>query len=131
MTRWIFLIPCVFAFTTFAIPQETKHAPTFQSCDADLNLWSSQIPGFPTSNPQQTQEGTKSLTFHEMTDRASYLNDCAQAYPTLNKNRPGELSQLASLSLMYMSEIQARLFHFLRRHDLTLKFTEEDEAGKR
>ena len=71
------------------------------------------------------------LLITEMADRASYLNDCAQAYPALNKNRPGELSALASLSLIYMSEIQGRLFHFLHRHDLSNKFTKEDEAGKR
>ena len=125
------LIASVFAFTMFAIPQESKHAPTFQSCDADLKLWSSQISGFPTSTTEQEQAGTKSLRVDEMTNRVSYLNNCAQAYPALNKNRPGELSALASLGLIYVSEIQARLFHFLNRHDLSIKFREEDEAGKR
>src|ERR1039458_7984945 len=84
---------------TASLVGQVEHAPTFQSCNADLNLWTSQIPGFPTSNSEQDHEGTKSLTVHEMIDRATYLNDCAQAYPSFNKNRPGELSQLASLSL--------------------------------
>jgi hypothetical protein len=125
------MIASVFAFTMFATPQEIKHAPTFQACDADLNLWTSQISGFPISTAEQDQKGTKSLTVHEMTNRDSYLNDCAQAYPAFNKNRSGELSALASLSLIYESEIHRRLYHFLHRHDLYDKFIDEDEAGKR
>lgn len=67
-----------------------------------------------------------------MTSRMSYLNDCAEAYPVFNKNRPGEFSALVSLGLLvYEPEIQTRLFHFLDRHGLSGKFTEEDEAGKR
>jgi len=64
--------------TASIVGQEIKHAPTFQSCQADLNLWTSQIPGFPTSTSEQDQEGTESLTVHEMTNRMSYLNDCAR-----------------------------------------------------
>jgi hypothetical protein len=109
------LIASVLAFTIFAIPQEIKHAPTLESCTADLNLWTSQISGFPTSTAEQDQEGTKSLTVHELTNRVTYLNDCAQAFPALNKNRPGELSTLASLSFIYESEIHRRLYHFLHR----------------
>ena len=66
-----------------------------------------------------------------MTNRMSYLNDCAFAYPVFNKNRPGELSVLFSLGFVYDLESKGRLFHFLNRHDLTVKFYEEDEAGKR
>ena len=120
----------VLAFSLFAIPQEIKHAPTFQSCDADLNLWTAQIPGFPTSTAEQDQEGTKSLTVVEMTNRLSYLNDCSQAYPILNKSRPGEMTALFSLSWVYVQEMHRRLFHFLDRHGLTAKFYEEDGAGK-
>jgi hypothetical protein len=125
------LIVSVFALATFAVPQEIAHAPALQSCTADLNLWTSQIPGWPIPTPEQGQEGTKSLTVHEITNRISYLSDCAQAYPVLNKNRTGELSALSSLTLVYESEIQMRLFHFLGRHGLADKFTEEDETGKR
>jgi hypothetical protein len=122
----------MFAFTMFAVPhQEIKHAPTFQSCYAHLNLWTSQISGFPTFTAEQDQEGTKSLMVDEMTDRVSYLNDCSQAYPVFNKNRPGEMSASFSLSWVYVQEMHRRLHHFLDRHDLTAKFYEEDEAGKR
>lgn len=125
------LLACVFASSMFAIPQEVTHAPTLDSCTADLNLWTSQLPGWPTSTGEQDQEGTRSLTAHEITKRAAYLNDCGQAYPGLNKNRPGELSALASLGLIYESEIQRRLFRFLDRHGLYEKFTQENAAGKR
>lgn len=125
------LVACVLALSMSAIPQEVKHAPTLDSCAADLNLWISQIPGWPTSTGVQDQEGTRSLTAQEITKRGAYLNDCGQAYPVLNKNRPGELSAIASLGLIYESEIQRRLFHFLDRHGLSEKFTQEDEAGKR
>jgi hypothetical protein len=125
------LIASIFTFATFAFPQEIKHAPTFQSCNADLNLWASQIPGFPTSTVEQDRDGIKPLTTHEMINRTSYLNDCGQAYPGLNKNRPGELSALFSLGLIYEQEIQRRLFHFLDRHGLSDKFAQEDESGKR
>ena len=117
--------------TASLVGQEIKHAPTFQACDADLNLWTSQIPGWPTPTAEQDQEGTKSLTVHEMANRISYLGDCAQAYPVFNKNRPGEFSAYASLYLQYNLEIQRRLFGFLNRHGLSDKFTEEDHAGKR
>jgi len=111
--------------------QQVKHAPTFQACSADLNLWSSEIRGFPTSTSEQDEESTRTLTLEEMSNRVSYLNDCAQAYPVFNRNRPGELSALSSLCLVYMQEMQVRLFHFLARHDLTTKFFDEDKAGRR
>jgi hypothetical protein len=125
------LIASVFAFSTFAVPQEVKHAPTLQSCAADLNLWTSQIPGWPTSRTEQDQEATKSLTVHEMKSRISSIAECVGAYPVLNKARPDELSAVLSLTLIYDQQIKARLFDFLERHGLSDKFTEEDEAGKR
>ena len=125
------LLASVFVLSMLATPQEIKHAPTFQSCQADLNLWTSQIPGFPTSTAEQDQEGTNSLTVQEMTNRLSYLNDCALAYPVFSKNRPGEFSALFSLGLVYESETKRRLYRFLDRHGLSDKFTQEDEAGKR
>jgi hypothetical protein len=125
------LLPSVLVLTMLAASQEMKHAPTLQSCEADLNLWSSQIPGYPTSTSEQDQEGTKSLTVHEMTDRLSYLNDCSLAYPAFNKTRPGEMSALFSLSWVYVQEMHRRYLHFLDRHSLSAKFYEEDEAGKR
>ena len=121
----------VVVFTILSTSQDVGHATSLQSCSADLNLWTSQVPGWPTSTAEQDQEGTKSLTVREIRNRLSYLDDCGRAYPVLNKNRPGEFSALSSLGLIYASEIRRRLFHFLDRHGLSDKFTQEDEAGKR
>ena len=108
-----------------------QHAPTLQACEADFNLWSSQIKGFPTSTTEQDQEGTKLLTVTQIVSRLSYLDDCSRAYPVLSKNRPGELSALFSLELIYVQEIQKRQLDFLSRHGLTEKFYAEDDAGMR
>jgi hypothetical protein len=125
------LLISVFAFAASAVSQGIKHAPTLESCSADLNLWTSQIPGFPTSTAEQDQAGTKALTVAETTSRLSHLDECSRAYTALNKNRIGELSELFSLELIYVQEIQIRRLHFLSRHGLTAKFYEEDETGKR
>ena len=113
-------------------PQEVKHAPTLQSCTADLNLWTSQIPGWPKPSTEQIREGTKTLTVKEMQDREVYIGDCANAYPA-EVNRPKNDGVSASLYLImvYDIEIEERLFGFLRRHSLLDKFTAEDETGKR
>jgi len=111
--------------------QQVKHTPTFESCDADVNLWLSQIPGRPKPTVEQVQEGTKSLTVDEMGKRISHLIDCAQAYPDFQKYRLGELSALESVGRFYELELRTRLFHFIDRHGLTTRFYEEDEAGKR
>ncbi len=129
--KTILLLTSLFALAALAVSQEIKHAPTLESCNADLDLWTSQIPGFPTSTREQDQDGTKGLTVAETTGRLSYLDECSRAYPVLNKNRTGELSELFSLELIYVQEIQRRHLHFLSRHGLTAKFYEEDEAGKR
>jgi hypothetical protein len=111
--------------------QEVKHAPTLQSCVADLNLWTSQIPGWPNPNPEQVREGTKGLTVQEMRGRVLSLNYCTSAYPALNRSKSDELSSSLSLFIVYDNEIQERLMNFLDRHNLIVKFTLEDEAGKR
>jgi hypothetical protein len=131
----IFLVPLlivsVLAFTTFAVPQEVKHAPTLQSCAADLNLWTSQIPGWPTPTVEQNREGTKSLTVLEMAGRISSIAECIGAHPILDKAKPGELPAPSSLTLVYDEELKLRLFDFIDRHGLRDKFAQEDLAGKR
>ena len=124
-------VTLIFAFCAIAVPQEIKHAPALQTCTADLNLWTAQVPGWPNPNPEQVREGTKTLTVKEMQQRAFYLSNCSSAYPTLNRAKPSELSPVFSLTMVYDNEIQERLFSFLDRHNLIVKFTLEDEAGKR
>lgn len=127
------ILLCLLGSNLDAVQTDTsvQHAPTLQACEADFNLWSSQIKGFPTSTTEQDQEGTKLLTVTQIVSRLSYLDDCSRAYPALNKNRPGELSALFSLEWIYAQEIQRRQIDFLSRHGLTAKFYEEDEAGMR
>ena len=114
-----------------AMPQEVKHAPTLQSCVADLNLWTSQIPGWPNPSAEQAREGTKALTVQEMRGRTISLGNCSSAYPALNRSKSNELSPSFSLTVVYDGEIQERLRNFLDRHNLLVKFTLEDESGKR
>ena len=118
------------AFITPA-PQEVKHAPTLQSCTADLNLWTAQIPGWPTPSTEQIREGMKSLTVKEMREREVYVGDCASAYPEIKRAKNNEVSTSLYLIMVYDIEIEERLFGFLRRHSLLDKFTAEDETGKR
>jgi hypothetical protein len=114
-----------------ALPQEIKHAPALQTCTADLNLWTAQAPGWPSPNAEQVREGTKTLTVKEMQERAVYLSSCSSAYPALNRAKPSDLSPVFTLTMVYDNEIQERLFSFLDRHNLIVKFQLEDEAGKR
>jgi hypothetical protein len=114
-----------------AVPQEVKHAPTLQSCVADLNLWTSQIPGWPNPSAEQAREGTKPLTVQEMNGRGLSVSNCASAYPALYRGKSNELSPALSLTTLYDGEIQERLMNFLDRHNLLGKFTLEDESGKR
>jgi hypothetical protein len=129
---WLFLILSgSLSFAQTASPQ-VQHAPTFEACDADLRLWTAQIPGYPNSSFEQGQEGTKLLTATEMYNRISYINECAQAYPVFYKSRnANELPGTLSLVQVYIVEIAQRHNHFLERHALSAKFQEEDEAGKR
>lgn len=125
------IIVSMFAFTLIAVPQEVKHAPTLQNCAADLNLWTSQISGWPTPTDEQEQESTKSLSVREMRLRASSIGDCTGAYPALMKARPNELPATFSLVIVYDRQIKARLWAFLDRHGLSDKFMQEDDEGKR
>jgi len=97
---------------------------------ADLNLWTSQIPGWPNPNSEQAREGTKALPVQEMRGRVISLGHCSNAYPALNRSKPNELSPWFSLTTVYQGEIEERLMNFLDRHNLLVKFTLEDESGK-
>lgn len=121
----------ILAVVVTAAPQEVKHAPTLQSCTADLNLWTSQIPGWPKPSTEQIREGTKALTVKEMQEREAYIGDCANAYPEVNRAKNDGVSTSLYLIMVYDIEIEERVFGFLRRHSLLVKFTAEDEAGKR
>jgi hypothetical protein len=66
-----------------------------------------------------------------MRGRGISLGNCSNAYPALNRSKSNDLSPAFSLTTVYDGEIQERLMNFLDRHNLLVKFTLEDEAGKR
>jgi hypothetical protein len=118
-------------FCATAGSQDVKHAPTFEACTADLNLWTSQIPGWPNPNLDQVREGTKNLAMSEMDRRLDSLGECSGAYPAFLKSKSNEIPAMLALIQVYHAERAERMLDFLSRHNLLLKFIEEDEAGKR
>lgn len=123
-----FLAISVIALSAFVVPQDIKHAPTLDSCTADVNLWSS---GMASHSAHQMLEATKSLTVHEMEERIVQLGDCYGAYPALRQTRVEELPVTIALQETYQEAIYERLFNFLARHNLSAEFQKEDEAGTR
>lgn len=119
-----------FVLTVAAVPQ-VKHAPTLESCTADINLWTSQLPGFPDTHADQLHNGTKTLTASEMEARIESIGDCADAHPIFKLGQPGQMSPAYALTAYYALETEHRYHTFLLRHDLAQKFHEEDEAGLR
>jgi hypothetical protein len=75
--KFIILSVGVFLSCAASMSQEVKHAPTFQSCAADLNLWTSQIPGWPNPSVEQSRGGTKNLTVQEMRGRVLAVSECS------------------------------------------------------
>ncbi|HXY09344.1 MAG TPA: hypothetical protein VEI52_15990 [Terriglobales bacterium] len=110
---------------------EPKHAPTLESCIADVNLWSSQIPGFPDATLDQVRSGTKGLTMHEISVRVSSISDCVAAYPMIGQGQKGSLSAATTLIMFYDYELKIRYSNFLVRHNMLDTFNDEDQAGVR
>jgi hypothetical protein len=130
MKTWRFAAGAVMV-ASLASSQGVKHAPTLQSCVADINLWSSQIPGFPESGLDQIRTGMKSLTMKEIDGRVSSLGECVNSYPMLGKPQAGDLPAIITLLSFYDSEKELRYINFLHRHELLGKLKEEDAAGLR
>jgi hypothetical protein len=111
--------------------QDVQHAPTLETCVADVNLWTSEIPGWPNTSLDQIREGTNPLSVRVIQSRILSVTECSSAHPQLNQAKSGELAASSALPHLYELEMQRRLLDFLDRHGLRAKFTEEDEAGKR
>jgi len=110
---------------------EPKHAPTLQSCIADVNLWSSQIPGFPDATLDQVRSGTKGLTMHEISVRVSSISDCVVGYPMIEQGQNRSPSAATTLIMYYDDELEIRYSNFLMRHNMLDTFNDEDQAGVR
>jgi hypothetical protein len=117
------------SFCVVAVPQEVKHLPTLESCASDLNLWSSEISGWPNPSVEQGRRGTKRLTFAVIGARASSIGDCIGAYPILNRARPNELPAPASLLNIYLQETTQRYLNFIDRHDFWLSSCKKMRRG--
>jgi len=118
----------IIILTIPATAQDIKHAPSQESCLADLRLWTSEIPGWPDA---PNRAALQKLTIREMKGRMQFIRDCGGAYPIFFTSQRGELPATIGLVLAYVTEIKDRLFSFTDRHGLSGKFLEEDEAGKR
>ena len=125
-------VAALFAIAMVALSQEfLKHAPTLQSCTADINLWSSEIPGFPDPDDDQVRAATKSLTVREIEGRSLYMTECGRAYPALVTHLGPMRLVISALIELYDGEVTSRYFDFVERHGLSSKFFEEDYLGMR
>jgi len=129
--KLIFYAAVMLLASARAAPDEIKHAPTLDSCMADLNRWISQIPGYPNETYDQNRSGLRSLTAKQLDDRRMYLAECMLEYPALTKSKPGEMPAIMALASVYEGEVEARYFDFLVRHNILQTFTSEDVQGKR
>jgi hypothetical protein len=120
----------IFAFSA-ATAQEIKHAPTLESCTADINLWTSQFPAWPNPPYEKIRAATKDLTSKELNDRTNYMFECGSAYPQLSLARSGQVGPAFSPMFIYDAEVSSRYLDFIARHALLNKFNEEDKAGER
>jgi hypothetical protein len=110
-----------------ATPQDVKHAPTIESCVADINLWSSEIP-----TGWDPGAALKSLTANEIQGRRRELTECEASYPMLGRaTTSGSSSNAERLQFNYEIEMETRFIDFLKRHDMLDKFKQEDQAGQR
>jgi len=129
---WLLAVGVMLAeLSPLALPQEVKPSPKLEECVADLNLWSSEITGYPNPSVDQIHDSLKSQTLKEIDGRSLSIGACAQAYPELQKAEAGRLSAAQSLLEMYGHERTKMLLDFLVRHNLVNKFHEEDAAGQR
>jgi len=119
------LIPIV------GLHQDVRHAPTLESCAADINLWTSERPGLPVATLDQLRKAMKPITVQELGGRISALDRCTESHPSLAKALPGEEAPAELLVALYNGEMKQRLMDFLDRHGLGAKFIEEDKEGKR
>ncbi len=116
--------------TSMLVTGQTKHAPTFDQCVADLNLWTSEIQGWPSPEIEQVRKATKNLSVPQINERVDSLWDCALAHPRLMKGDPStEVPVPLAIIELYHVEIRQRYSDFLVRHGLSTKFYEEDAAG--
>jgi len=131
MKNWKLAVSVGIVAVAATVALAEPRRPTLQSCIADVNLWSSQIPGFPDATLDQVRSGTKGFTMHEISARISSLSDCVVAYPTMETGQKGNVSGATTLIMFYDDELEMRYSNFLVRHNMLDSFNDEDQAGVR
>ena len=101
-----------------ATPQEVKHAPTVQQCQADQRLWTGKM------ETQPIPSGVEDVNYSTLVGWENEMAGCEAV------DRPNEFMYQSALSEISTFQ-KVRLLGFLSRHNLLNKFYEEDEAGKR
>ncbi len=114
-------------FLLFVIPMtgQIEHAPTPQQCRADVNSW--EVPK-EFSNFVTRVVGDHSLTAKEIDAREAELNQCLKTDQSLLTANPTRYIQARRA---YSIAELVRMADYLKRHNLTGQFYEEDEQGKR
>jgi hypothetical protein len=103
----------VFVFVFVAVGQEVQHAPTVAQCQADQRLW-----GHALAHPENLPD------FVALEERASEMVDCGRVDP---QDQPEYELTAATI----YAQIEARMLHYLQRHNMLADFKAEDAAGKR
>ena len=107
-----------------------QHAPTASQCQADLNLWRSQLEEYNNAEVLRMNNGTPNssivmkLRFTEINERAIEMGQCAVVDPEKQNSYNEVLGG-------YSSARNDRYNFFVHRHQLMKRLLAEDAAGKR
>lgn len=105
---------------TSAFGQAVEHAPTAAQCQADSALWTKKM----TDPADSWALSAKDVSMRTLTKWGTEMTDCTTVDPP-NTNR-----YVATQKFILLIR-GARLQDFVIRHDLAVKFLDEDEAGAR
>jgi hypothetical protein len=106
------------------------HAPKLDQCQADLNLWTSQIVDYTKADRAKITLGTPNntvvmkLSMRQIEQRMIELGDCASVDSSQSHEYYYEARH-------YMRAFQDRYESFVERHGLVQQLYKEDDAGLR
>lgn len=112
------LILGVFVLT--AVGQDVEHAPTVAQCQADQRLWDSKL----SAPAEDWAHSANDISSKTLNIWLKEMNACVVVDPNTRHEYVGTEN--------YIQLVRGdRQGDFLRRHNLTDKFYEEDAAGER
>ena len=94
--------------------QGQEHAPMAPQCQADKAVWIDQL----------TPSDISKVAFVEVTSRMWEMAECQTVDPP---NSAGYVK----VSVLYLMAMDSRYQNFVKRHNLTAQFIQEDQAGER